>query len=162
MVTKAGVGTHRRSKLLTTAALAGVALGFTVAPVGAHFPTVQGTTTADPTSGAPGSSVKVSAAGAQQGTPYSLMFADPSQVSSFEQGGGGAGHKEACAHGSPIAGPMQADGSGNIAPVEATIPPASPGRALLCFQNGNSLTRPVDFTVQGQGGGMQPPYQPPR
>jgi hypothetical protein len=144
-----------RSKLVTTAALAGALVGFFVAPVAAHFPTVQGTTAVNPTGGAPGSSVKVSAAGAQQGYPYSLMFADPSQVSSFEQGGGGAGHKEACAHGSPIAGPFTPDGDGNIKPVEATIPPSSSGRALICFQNGNSLTRPVEFTVEGSMS-MQP------
>lgn len=120
---------------------------------------MQGTTTVDPTSGAPGSSIKVSAAGAQPGTPYSLMFADPSQVSSFEQGGGSSGHKEACAHGSPVGGPITPDGNGKIAAVEMTVPPSSPGRALVCFQNGNSLTRAADFTVNGQG--MNPPMQPP-
>jgi len=140
---------HLQSKLLTSGAFAGVVLMFSVAPVNAHFPTVQGTTAVNPARGAPGSSVKASAAGAQQGSPYSLMFADPSQVSSFESGGGGAGHKEACAHGSPIAGPFTADASGSINPVDATIPPSSPGRALICFQNGNSLTRPADFTVEG-------------
>jgi hypothetical protein len=140
---------HLRSKLMTTAVLAAVLLALFVAPVDAHFPTVQGTTAANPTRGAPGSTVKASATGAQQASPYSLMFADPSQVSSFEQGGGAEGHKEACAHGSPIAGPFTADPSGNINPVDATIPPSSPGRALICFQNGNSLTQPVEFMVEG-------------
>lgn len=144
-----------RSKLLTTAALAGGLVAFLVAPAAAHFPTIQGTTAVNPTSGAPGTPVKVSAAGAQQGYPYSLMFADPSQVSSFEQGGGGTGHKEACGHGSPIAGPFTPDNAGNIKPAEATIPPSSPGRALICFESGNTMTHPVEFTVQGSMS-MQP------
>ena len=46
-------------------------------------------------------------------------------------------------------GPFPPDASGSINPVDATIPPSSPGRALICFQNGNSLTRPADFTVEG-------------
>jgi hypothetical protein len=149
----------RRPRIVTTAAFVSVVLAFSIAPVAAHFPTVQGATAVDPTSGAPGSAVKASATGAQPGTPYSLMFADPYQVSSFEQGGGAEGHKEACAHGSPIAGPMNADATGNIATVEATIPPSSPGRALICFQNGNSLTGPAEFTVQGGGAPPMPPYR---
>src|SRR2546423_12061110 len=100
---------HLRSILIMTAAASGVLLACSAVPVDAHFPTVQGATVVNPTSGALGSSVKASATGAQQGSPYSLMFADASQVSSFEQGGGGAGHKEACAHGSPIAGPFTPD-----------------------------------------------------
>jgi hypothetical protein len=88
------------------------------------------------------------------------MFADPSQVQSFEQGGGQMGHKEACGHGSPIAGPFNSDASGNIGEVEGTIPPSSSGRALVCFETTNSLTKPVDFTVEGgsQPMPMQPPY----
>ena len=147
----------RRPRIAMTAAFVGVVLAFGVAPLSAHSPSAQGATAVDPTSGAPGSAVKASATGGQPGMPYSLMFADPSQVSSFEQGGQ-TGHTEACAHGSPIAEPMNADTSGNIATVEATIPPSSPGRALICFQTGNSLTRPVEFTVQGTG---MPPMQPP-
>jgi hypothetical protein len=166
MVSRAGTGrTGLRPRLVTTAAFAGVMLALSVAPLDAHFPSIQGTTRVDPTNGAPGTAIKASGTGAQQGYPYSLMFADPSQVSSFEQGGGHEGHKEACAHGSPIGGPFTADGNGNIAPVEATIPPSSPGRALICFETGNTLTRPVNFTVNGWsymqpppgGGGSQPP-----
>ena len=145
---------------MTVTALVGLVCTFSVAPLSAHYASVQGSTAVDPTSGPPGSAIKVSATGAQPGTPYSLMFADPSQVSSFEQGGGGAGHKEACAHGSPIAGPMNSDGSGKISPVETTVPPSSPGSALICFQNGNSLTRAVEFTVQGGGGSMHHPGPP--
>ena len=142
----------------------GLMLAFSAGPVDAHLPTQQGTTSVSPNSGSPGSTVKATASAAQPGSPYSLMFADPSQVSSFEQGGMGAGHKEACAHGSPIAGPFNSDSSGNIAAVNATIPPSSPGRALICFENPNSLTAPTEFTVQGSmgmqppsGGGTQPP-----
>jgi hypothetical protein len=148
--------TRVRSRPLTLVfAGLGLMLGFSTRSVDAHFPTVQGTTSVSPNSGAPGSTVKATAAAAQPGSPYSLMFADPSQVSSFEQGGGGAGHKEACAHGSPIAGPFTSDASGNIGTVEAMIPPSSPGRALICFENANSLTAPVEFTVRGSMG-MQP------
>ena len=146
-----------RSTLRLIAALASALLTFSAASVDAHFPTVQGTTAVNPNHGAPGSSVEVSATGAQQGSQYSVMFADPSQVSSFEQGGGGSGHKEACAHGSPIGGPYTPDASGTIKPVSVTLPPSSPGRALICFENPNSLTKPVDFTVEG--GGM---FMPPR
>ena len=149
--------TPSRSKLILTAALSGVVLTLAPASVTAHFPTVQGTTAVDPNHGTPGSSVNLSASGAQQGSQYSAMFADPSQVSSFEQGGGSSGHKEACAHGSPIGGPYTADAKGTINPVSVTLPPSSPGRALICFQNPNSLTKPADFTVEG--GGM---FMPPR
>jgi hypothetical protein len=145
-----------RSKLTMTAAVAGVLLAFSAAPTDAHFPTVQGTTAVNPNSGVPGSSVQVGATGAQQGSQYSVMFADPSQVSSFEQSGGGQGHKEACAHASPIGGPYTPDAKGSIDPVSVTVPPSSPGRALICFENPNSLTKPADFTVQG-GGGMPMP-----
>ena len=140
------------TKLMALAS--GVFLAFSTGPVDAHFPTTQGTTAVDPTSGAPGSSVNASATGAQQGAPYSVMFADPGQVMSFEQGGGQEGHKEACAHASPIAGPFTPDGNGTIKPVAVTIPPSSPGRALICFETANSLTKPVEFTVQGGGQGM--------
>jgi len=157
MVAGAEIRTGRRPRIVTTAAFVGVVLAFSVAPLSAHLPTVQGATAVDPASGAPGSAVKASATGGQPGSPYSLMFADPYQVSSFEQAGGAEGHKEACAHGSPIGGPVNADASGNIATVEATIPPSSPGKALICFENGNSLTGPVEFTVQGGGA---PPMQP--
>jgi hypothetical protein len=139
-----------RSRGLTIA-FAGVGLMLAASSVDAHFPTVQGTTSVNPKSGSPGSTIKATAAAAQPGSPYSLMFADPSQVSSFEQGGGAEGHKEACAHGSPIAGPFNSDASGNIGTVEAMIPPSSPGRALVCFENANSLTAPAEFTVQGYG-----------
>lgn len=143
-----------RYKAKLTAFASGILLVFLNSPVGAHFPTTQGTTAVNPNSGAPGSSVNVSATGAQQGAPYSVMFADPSQVMSFEQGGGAEGHKEACAHASPIAGPYTADGNGTINPVAVTVPPSSPGRALICFETTNSLTKPAEFTVQGGGMGM--------
>ena len=151
MTPETQITTRLRIKPLAAIAVAGAGLllAFSAGSVDAHFPTVQGTTSVSPDSGTPGSTIKATAAAAQPGTQYSLMFADPSQVSSFEQGGGGAGHKEACAHGSPIAGPFSSDASGNIGTVEAMIPPSSPGRALVCFENANSLTGPVEFHVQG-------------
>jgi hypothetical protein len=149
---KGKVPAHLRSTLMITAAASALLSAFSAGPVGAHFPTTQGATAVNPNSGAPGASVNVSATGAQQ-APYSVMFAEPSQVMSFEEGGGGEGHKEACAHGSPIAGPYTPDAQGTINPVSVTIPPSSPGRALICFETANSLTKPVEFTVQG-GGGM--------
>jgi len=133
---------------------AGLLLAFSAGSVDAHFPTVKGTTSVSPDRGTPGSTMKATAAAAQPATQYSLMFADPSQVSSFEQGGGSTGHKEACGHGSPIAGPFSSDARGNIGTVEGMVPPSSPGRALVCFENANSLTGPVEFHVQGSG--MQP------
>src|SRR2546423_1035744 len=139
---------------------AGLLLAFSAGSVDAHFPTVQGTTSVSPDRGTPGSTIKATAAAAQPATQYSLMFADPSQVSSFEQGGGGTGHKEACGHGSPIAGPFSSDSRGNIAPVSATIPPSSPGRALICFENANSLTKPMDFTVEGSMQMQPQPHDP--
>ena len=155
--------THLRSKFLAAAAVAGLGLALTAVPGDAHFPTTQGATTINPNHGTPGSAVQASATAAQPSTQYSVMFADPQQVSSFEQGGGEMGHKEACGHGSPLGGPFTSDAQGNIAPVSVTVPPSSPGRALICFENANSLTKPVDFTVEGSMG-MQPqpqPQQPP-
>jgi len=149
---------HRKG--LGVAALAAVGLAFVAVPVDAHFPTVQGTTKIDPNHGSPGSTVQASAVAAQPGTPYSVMFADPQQVSSFEQGGGDMGHKEACGHGSPIAGPFTSDSHGNIAPVSATVPPSSPGRALICFENANSLTKPMDFNVEGSWQMQPQPHDP--
>ena len=131
-------------------------MAFSAGPLDAHFPTTQGVTAVNPASGAPGSSVNVSATGAQQAAEYSVMFADPSQVMSFEQGGGGEGHKEACAHGSPIGGPYTPESNGTINPLSVTVPPSSPGRALICFETTNSLTKPVEFTVQGGGMGGMP------
>jgi hypothetical protein len=154
-MSRAQCKTSAHGKFLGVAALAALGLAFVAVPVGAHFPTTQGSTTIDPTRGSPGSTVQASAAAAQPGTPYSVMFADPQQVSSFEQGGGEMGHKEACGHGSPIPGPFTSDSHGNIAPVAVTIPPSSPGRALICFENANSLTKPVDFNVEGSMS-MQP------
>src|SRR2546423_14169495 len=147
-------------KVFGAAVLAAMGLAFAAVPVDAPFPTVQGETKVDPNHGSPGSTVQASAAAAQPGTPYSVMFADPSQVSSFEQGGGDTGHKEACGHGSPIAGPFTSDSRGNIAPVSATIPPSSPGRALICFENANSLTKPMDFTVEGSMQMQPQPHDP--
>jgi len=138
-----------RSALIMATAASGMVLAFSAGPVGAHFPSMQGTTATNPNGGSPGSTVQVSAAGAQAGSQYTLMFADPSQVQGFEQGGGKEGHKEACAHASPINGPYTPDANGTISPVSVTVPPSSPGRALICFENPNSLTKPVEFTVEG-------------
>ena len=149
-----------RNRAKLTAIASGFLFAFSIGAVDAHFPTTQGTTAVDPSSGSPGSSVNASATGAQPAGQYSVMFADPSQVMSFEQGGGQEGHKEACAHGSPIGGPYTADGKGNINPVSVTVPPSSPGRALICFETTNSLTKPVEFTVQGMGSPGSPPGMP--
>ncbi len=138
-----------RSLVMATAVVAVFAFA-SATSASAHFPVIQGTTTVSPTSGGPGSSVTASADGVNTDPkfgPYALVFADSSRVASFEQGG--AEHKEACAHGEPIANPVSPDANGKIAPVNATIPPASPGKALMCFVNSNYLSQPVEFTVQG-------------
>ena len=157
---RSGMGAHWRPRwLLMATAVAAVFTFGSITSASGHFPVVQGTTTVNPTSGGPGTSVTASAAGVNtdpQFGPYALVFADSSAVASFEQGG--AEHKEACAHGEPISDPTSPDADGKIGPVKATIPPASPGKALMCFVNSNYLSKPVEFSVQG--GGMMPPYSP--